>query len=126
MVVLMLGTSRGRRASLQKLHFLAHSIRRPQTRAEALEVFRRTRRPSDILVRVEPWLNRALAFAKSSALIELEGGRSAKLTDQGRQVLAKLYQDDGIFVEEKQFLDAVGGQATEANVEKIMRMELAL
>jgi hypothetical protein len=78
------------------------------------------------LVRVEPWLNRALAFAKSSALIELEGGRSAKLTDQGRQVLAKLYQDDGIFVEEKQFLDAVGGQATEANVEKIMRMELAL
>jgi hypothetical protein len=126
LVVLMLGKSRARRASLQKLHFLAHSIRSHQARAEALEVFSRTRRPSDLLVRVEPWLNRALAIAKGIGLVALEGGRTARLTGQGEQVLSVLYEDESLFREEKQFLEAVSVQATEANIEKIMRMEPSL
>jgi hypothetical protein len=126
LVVLMLGKSRGKRASLQKLHFLAHSIRTRQTRIKVQQVFARTLRPSDILVRVEPWLNRALAFAKGARLIEMEGGRSAKLTERGLRILEALHEDDAVFVEEKQFLDAVGAKATENNVDKIMRMELAL
>ena len=77
LVVLILGKSRGKRASLQKLHFLAHSARTRQARLEAQEVFARERRPSDFVVRVEPWLNRALAFARGAGLIDLEKGKSA-------------------------------------------------
>jgi hypothetical protein len=75
---------------------------------------------------VEPWLNRALAFAKGAGIIDFDRGKSAKLTDQGLHVLARLYEDSGLLAEEKEFIDAVGAHATEANVEKIMRMELAL
>src|ERR1043166_4577806 len=84
LLILILGSSRGKRASLQKLHFLSHSARMRQTRREVQEVFSGERPPADLVVRVEPWLNRALAFAKGSNLIELEKGKSAKLTDAGQ------------------------------------------
>jgi len=126
LVVLMLGKCRGKRASLQKLHFLAHSIRTRQARAAVQQVFARQRRSSDLLVRVEPSLNRALAFAKGAGLIGLERGKTAKLTELGLQMLEAIYGDASVFVEEKEFLDAVGAQATESAIEKIIRMELDL
>jgi hypothetical protein len=126
LVVLILSKSRRQRASLQKLHFLAHSARTRQTRLEAQQVFTRERRPSDFVVRVEPWLNRALAFARGAGLIDLEKGKSAKLTQRGLQVCEALYQHPTVCAEEKQFLEEVGTKATEAAVGKIMRMELSL
>jgi hypothetical protein len=71
-------------------------------------------------------LNRALAFAKGSNLIELEKGKSAKLTDAGHKACDLLYQYPGMCAEEKAFLEAVGAKATEGAVQKIMRMELTL
>jgi 3-deoxy-D-arabino-heptulosonate 7-phosphate (DAHP) synthase len=79
-----------------------------------------------LVVRVEPWLNRALAFAKGAGLIELEKGKSAKLTAAGLTACEVLYKQSSMCAEEKAFLEAVGARATEAAVEKIMRMELAL
>jgi hypothetical protein len=126
LVVLILGKSRGKRASLQKLHLLAHSTRTQQTRLEAREVFSQQRPPSDFVVRVEPWLNRALAFARGGGLIDLEKGKSAKLTSRGLEVWEALYQHPTMCAEEKAFLEEVSAKATEAAVEKIMRMELSL
>jgi len=126
LVVLMLGNSRGKRASLQKLHFLAHSIRTRQTRFQVQQIFAHTLRSSDLLIRFEPWLSRALSFATGAGLIDLQGGRSAKLKEPGLQFLDVLYHDETLFTEEKQFLDAVGALATERTVEKIMRLELLL
>jgi hypothetical protein len=111
---------------LQKLHFLGHTARTRQTRLEAQQVFAGERRPSDLVVRVEPWLNRALAFAKGADLIELEKGKSAKLTVAGLKAFEVLNEQMSLCAEEKAFLDAVSAKATEAAVEKIMRMELAL
>jgi len=125
-IVLILGKCRGKRASLQKLHFLAHSIRTCKARTDTLKVFARTLRSSDIIIRVEPWLNRALAFANGSGLIELEKGNSAKLSSAGLRVLATLYEDEGLFTEEKRFLDTIGTQATEETIRKIMGMEVSL
>jgi hypothetical protein len=126
LIILILGKSRGKRASLQKLHFLGHSARTRQTRQEVQEVFAGERRPSDLLVRVEPWLNRALAFAKGAGLIELEKGRSAKLSDAGIRAYEILSEQSDMCAEEKQFLEAIGAKATETAIEKIMRMELVL
>ncbi len=126
LLILIFGKSRGKRASLQKLHFLGHSARTRQTRLEVQEVFKGERRPSDLVVRVEPGLNRALAFAKGAGLIELEKGKSAKLTGAGHQACEILNEQTGMCAEEKTFLEAVGPKATEAAIEKIMRMEFAL
>jgi hypothetical protein len=126
LIILILGRSRGKRASLQKLHFLGHSARTRQTRHEAQQVFVGERRTSDFVVRVEPWLNRALAFAKGAGLVELEKGKTARLTESGIDVCKTLYEQTSLCSEEKAFLENVGSKATEAAIEKIMRMELAL
>jgi hypothetical protein len=126
LVVLLLGASRGKRASLQKLHFLAHSIRTRHTRLQVQALFAKQLRPLDLVIRVEPWLNRALALAKGARLIQMENGKAARLTNRGLQLLKALYDDHAVFIEEKQFLQGVAVTATERAVEQIMRMDLSL
>ena len=75
---------------------------------------------------MEPWLNRAIALAKGYGLIELESGRGAKLTDPGVELFEEIEAANMVLAEEKAFLDAVGGAATEARIDKIMRMEALL
>jgi hypothetical protein len=125
-IVLVLGSSRGKQASLQKLHFMAHSLRTMETRQEARRVFVGDLPPSDLIVRVEPWVNRAISFAKGAGLLELKKGRSAKLTQAGLDMWKVLSDTKTILVDEKEFLAAVAASATEGAVEKIMRMELML
>jgi hypothetical protein len=67
-----------------------------------------------------------LAFAKGAGLIELEKGKSAKLTDAGLKAYEVLNEQSGMCVEEKAFLEAVSAKATEAAIDRIMRMELSL
>jgi hypothetical protein len=123
LVILILGRSRGKRASLQKLHFMAHSARTKESREEVMRVFAGDRSPADLVVRVEPWLNRAIAFATATALITLENGRSLKLTDVGLKTLERITSAESVMTEEKAFLDLISPRAIEAAVEKVMRME---
>jgi hypothetical protein len=123
LVVLLLGCSRGKQASLQKLHFLAHSARTRETRRDAQRLFNGDLSPSAFVVRFEPWLNRALAFSKAAGLVDFERGKSAKLTAEGVAVFDKLNKDGGLLTEEKDFIKFVAPHATERAVDKIMRME---
>jgi hypothetical protein len=126
LVVLLLGYSRAQRASLQKLHFLAHSIRTEKTREQAEEVLSGRMRPSDFIVRVEPWLNRAIAFARASELVQLKSGKSVELTTAGRNLFRELSDRTDALQEEKAFLQQARSTATERSIDKIMRMELSL
>lgn len=126
LVILILGQSRGKRASLQKLHFMAHSARTKESREEVRGLFSGDRSPTDLVVRVEPWLNRAIAFATATGLITLEHGRSLKLTNNGLKTLERISSADSIMTEERNFLDAISSRATESAVEKVMRMERLL
>lgn len=126
LIILILGRSRGKRASLQKLHFMAHSARTKESREEVRRVFTGDRGPADLVVRVEPWLNRAIAFATAAGLITLERGRSLKLTDDGLKTLERISSAELVMTEERTFLDVISPRATEAAVEKVMRMERLL
>jgi len=123
LVVLLLGRSRGKQASLQKLHLLAHSARTRETRRDAERLFSGKLSPAAFVVRFEPWLNRALAFSKAAGLVDLERGKSAKLTAEGVATFDKLTKDEGLLAEEKSFISSIAPLATERNVDKIMRME---
>ena len=125
-VVLIVGRSRGKRASLQKLHILAHAVRSRQNREDATQLFNGHVRPVDFIVRVEPWLNRAIAFARAGGLVELQSGKAVRLTKQGVRTFDILYVSDDILTEEKSFIDAVASLATEDAVKKTMRMETSL
>jgi hypothetical protein len=126
LVILILDRSRAKRASLQKLHFMAHSVRTKESREEVKRVFTGDRSPADLVVRVEPWLNRAIAFATAAGLIALEHGRSLKLTDDGIKTLERISSGQSVMTEERNFLDVISPRASEAAVEKIMRMERLL
>ena len=122
LILLVLASSRGQRCSLQKLHFLAHLSRTDQTRREALEVLDRTREPSALSVRIEPWVNRALAFAVAQGPAVRKDGKSAALTDEGKAMLDDL-SAMAVLAEERAFLAKVGPRATEKVVDSIMKME---
>jgi hypothetical protein len=80
LVILILGPSRGMRASLQKLHFMAHSARTKESREEVRRVFTGDRSPADLVVRVEPSLNETLQLSGHRVLsCECRLGRKAGL-----------------------------------------------
>ena len=123
LVVLILGSATGRKASLYKLHFMAHSIRTSQNRRAVQDILSGDMRTSDFIIKVEPWLNRTLGFAKELDIIGVENGRQAKLTNKGAIIFDAIIKDPSLFSEEKDFLDAVSKAITEANVRQIVKAQ---
>jgi hypothetical protein len=79
-----------------------------------------------MVVRVEPWLNRAISFAAAEGLVSLERGAHAQLTETGIRAFDKISEGHSVMVEEKDFLEIIARQATEGTIDKIMRMERLL
>ena len=122
LLVLVLASARNQRCSIQKVHFLAHLSRTSGLRSRTRAVLAGHRHPSDLAVRIEPWVNRAAAFGKANGLIEVRDGKALALSDKGKAT-AKTLRTAGILAEEAAFLDEIGRRVTEQVVEKIMKME---
>lgn len=123
MLLLALRSSRGQKASFNKLQFLAHAVRSPEGRDDVRSLMRRELHSSEVSVRVEPWLNRAVAFAHAQKLVEVSRGKSVALTDSGKKAAASIAASDALFKAEKSFLTDVGPKLTDEIVTKIWRME---
>lgn len=122
LLLLVLSSSRGQRCSLQKIHFLAHLSRTARSRQQMREVLARRRGPVDLTVRIEPWVNRAAAYAAANGLVEVRDGRALALSDEGKAIV-KAIREAGVLADEAAFLDEVGRLTTERVVEHIMKME---
>jgi hypothetical protein len=125
-VLLSLLHSRGNKASFLKLQFLAHSIRTEDSREQVQAVLRGERKTSDVQVRVEPWLNRAVAFAHGLKYVTVSKGKTIALTPLGKSVAAAIEDHEGVLVREDAFLTVVAKRATEEIVKRIWRMETLL
>ena len=121
LLLLLLASSRSQKCSLQKVHFLAHLSRTAASRQLTRDVLARTREPKDLSIRVEPWINRAAAFAIANGYVSTSG-KQLQLTDPGKKAAAALQKEE-VLAEEFDFLQAVGKLATEQVVEHIMKME---
>jgi hypothetical protein len=123
--VLLLGllNCRGKRGSFQKLQFLAHSVRIAEGRDDVRALLQGTLRPSDISVRVEPWLNRAVSFAHAMKLISVEKGKSVLLTKKGLQVANDIAASPEMLIEERAYLAEIAPKLTESLLTKVWRME---
>ncbi|MTK12253.1 MAG: hypothetical protein F8N39_09230 [Clostridiaceae bacterium] len=113
----------GKKGSFQKLQFLAHAIRSLEGRNEVRNLLRGALRASEVSVRVEPWLNRAVALAHGLGLVNVTKGRSVALTDKGRDVAGEINANRDIFLEERSFLAEVAMKLTDAQLTRIWRME---
>jgi len=122
LLLLVLASSRGQRCSLQKVHFLAHLSRTAKSRQQAREVLARLRAPVDLSIRIEPWVNRAAAFAAASGLIHVRDGKALALSDEGKKAVAAIRKEK-LLEDEALFLENVGKVTTEQVVERIMKME---
>ncbi len=122
LLLLVLSSSRGQRCTVQKVHFLAHLSRTAELRTQTRQVLARRLRPADLAVRIEPWVNRAAAYAAAKGLVAVRDGRALALTDQGKEAVKEI-RAANILADETAFLDEVGKLATEQVVEKIMKME---
>lgn len=121
LILLMLYYSYGRRASLQKMHFLAYAARTMEIRAIVQGIFDGLRSEDELIVRIEPWVNRALAFARGMAMIDMEKGKSARLTAKGILLVTAVVEDESILTEERIFLERVSKLATEDTITRLMK-----
>lgn len=126
LVLLMLLHSRGKKATLQKLHVLNSACRSMNTRRAFLRYVEGQARKDEIIPRVEPSLNRALNLARGEGLVEIEKGKNIKLTSAGLRLATQLDETSDSLVAEKAFLKAVESFATEGRVEDLFTWNISL
>lgn len=113
----------GKKASFQKLQFLAHSVRLPEGREDVRAFLRGELRSSDLSVRLEPWLNRAVALAHALGLVLVSKGKSVSLTEEGKGIANTIDLDESVFADENEFLSQIAPRLTERILTMIWRME---
>lgn len=122
-LLLSLFYSHGKKGSFPKLQFLAHAVRVPEGRDDVRAMFKGQLRTAEVSVRVEPWLNRAVAFAHGLGLVEVAKGKSVALTPKGREMAGAIDANKDVFSEERIFLADIAGKLTKERLRKIWRME---
>ncbi len=122
-LLLSLSYCRSKKGSFQKLQFLAHAVRTHEGREDVRDLMSGRLRTTEITVRVEPWLNRAVSYAHGLGLVDVTKGKSVGLTDKGRDLAGALDASKEVFQEERAFLAEVAKKLTEAQLTKIWRME---
>ncbi|WP_434721373.1 hypothetical protein [Mesorhizobium sp. RIZ17] len=122
-LVLTLFYSRTKKSNFQKLQFMAHAVRLPEGREEVRGLLSGEYRPTDVSVRVEPSLNRAVALAHALKLVKIERGTSVSLTDTGEKMASAIVKGDDTLKEEVSFLREVAPKMTDALMKRVWRLE---
>ncbi len=127
-LVLIIEHCRGGRASVEQLHVMDWSIRTPHTRSLFLEYMEGKRKPSEVIVRMDPSLSRAIDFALAEKLVthrepnllpDIVSPMTSlrfMLTKDGRELAKELMAMEGCLEDEKYFLASIGSKVTQSQV----------
>ena len=116
LIILILGEcSVGKKASLRKLHALNWISHSKENRDRFAAVANGASQPDDLLIRIEPSLNRAIDFGVGEKLLEWVNGNRVKLTELGEKVLKKINSGPECMATERHFLRSIKSAATESN-----------
>jgi hypothetical protein len=113
---------RGSRSNLQRLYVLNWAVRTPEARSEFSELLDGKLKPSDVIVRFDPGLLRAIDLATGAQLVKRIGGDKFELTERGH-TFAKAVLDSGGFETEKQYFDSIRRRVPESKIQQIMNMD---
>lgn len=132
-LMLLLDQCWGAQASLEQLHVLNWAARTPDTRNAFLDFLFGKRTPSQIVVRYDPSLNRAVHFAFAEGLIRRREVQQSLnehvnvgsppyriiMANKGRELLKHIGETDDCFVEIKRFLDSIPQKVTQKQIEML-------
>lgn len=119
LVLLLSGCCRGGKSSRSRLHVLSWSVRNQESLRDLLAAISGDLNPRSLIVRVDPFLDRALDFAVGEGLIEHLGGKALALSATGKKFASEIKGDAQIFVVEKTFIEAIQQRVTEDLVTKM-------
>ena len=120
LLVLILRTCcRGRKSSRTRLHVISWGVRNNQSQQELKAAVAGEVHPSILIVRFDPFLDRALDFAIGDALIAHDGGKNVRLTATGSEFANEVIAAEEILKLEKTFLNDLGNNVTEALINKM-------
>lgn len=128
-LVLLVEQCRGGKATLEQLHALNWAIRSNQTRRRFLDFLLGQRAPSEVNVRRDPSLSRALEFALAEGLIGVSvvqvddassiGHIRVSLAPKGQALAQFINATSDCFLVERSFLREIGNKLTQSDVAKL-------
>lgn len=119
LVLLLNRCCRSGRTSLTRLHVLSWGIRTKESRRALLAAVEGTLTPDSLIVRFEPFLNRAVDFAIGEELVRRLGGSRIELTSNGKKLAEELAKIETAFVVENQFMETIRHKVTETLVNRM-------
>ena len=122
LLILILSHSRGRKASLAKLHLLNDALRSETATKKLTEILSESRDSLDWRIRVEPALGRALDIARGEGLLSVGKGPVYRLTKMGVIAAAALEKKENLLIMERAFLATYSRQVSERFVTDLVRL----
>jgi hypothetical protein len=123
LILLMLGASRGNRASLAKLYVLNDALKSASARVRLRNIIQFIEPPSSWRVRVEPALGRAIDFVvgeKLATWAEVSQRAGLQLTPAGLKAVDHLRKAEDALRDEKGFLEDLARPVTEGFVSALL------
>jgi hypothetical protein len=118
-VLLLNNCCKGGRTSFARLHVLNWGIRSKKNRHDLQAVIKGVIAPDAVIVRFEPFLNRAVDFAIGEGLVRLVDGKNLELSTKGRELAINIHQIESLYTLEKQFMEAIRNNLTESLIKKM-------
>lgn len=125
LVLLLNGCCRSARSSFARLHVLNWGISSSKSRENLLAAVNGTMSAQSLIVRFDPFLNRAVDFAIGEGLIKRYDGSKIELTTQGKQLAKDIVAADTAYLSEKSFINAIRFEVSETLVSTMFRLGAA-
>lgn len=123
-IIILKVSSKSNRASINKLHFLSSILRSREKMEIFLDVFNNNLHSSNLVVRFDPTLNRAVEIARAEGFVQIESGKTVSMTDKGQEFANKIINDTELFVVEKNYLNNFKpSQLTEKYIDSLIGMK---
>jgi hypothetical protein len=122
-MLLMLYYSRGKKASLAKLHMLNDAMRVNKSKDHLNKLLVEEQEVYSWSIRIEPAFARALDFLVSEGFADwgvANDRTTVKLTKSGISAAEALSESEEIFLEEKKYLKVVAKKLTEQSVVSVL------
>lgn len=120
LVLILYISCRGCRASLTKLHVMNWAVRSNEGTELFLKLCVGDVNPDSIIVRFEPWLNRAIDLSIAEGILHRIDGDRVELTPSGKNMAREILGNKECFEKEKEFLQSLRKSISEEKLKKII------